>query len=122
MQVVISMATRKTGSRRLVIDGRAFRWRIRRRATYFQMDYGDGTLHVAVNLEKDSGALLVLYTDRPHPKDCIPKPIFPVRPSDVAEWVRQAIRLGWDPSKPGPQLNVWVAGSSVEKTRRTRSG
>src|SRR4051794_590876 len=105
------MATRKTGSRRLVVDGLAYRWRIRRRATYGQMDYGDGTLHVAVHLEEDPGALLVLYTDRPHPNDCVPKPIVPVCPSDVAGWIRRAIQAGWEPSRPGPQFHARVAGS-----------
>lgn len=107
------MALRKVGSRRLIVDGLAFRWRIRRRATNSQMDYGHGTLHIAVQLEKDGGALLVLFTDRPHPKDCVEKPIVPVRPSDVANWIGQAIQAGWDPSKPGPQFHAWVVGSAV---------
>ena len=42
------MAMRKRGSRRIVVDGAAYRWRIRRRATLCQADYGNGTLHVGV--------------------------------------------------------------------------
>jgi hypothetical protein len=52
------VATRKTGSRRLVVDGVAYRWRIRRRATYSQADYGSGTLHVVVELAEQPGAEL----------------------------------------------------------------
>jgi hypothetical protein len=59
------MATRKIGSRQLVVDGIAFRWRIRHRATYGQMDYGHGTIHVTVELAERPGTLLILYTDRP---------------------------------------------------------
>jgi hypothetical protein len=110
------VATRKAGSRRLVVDGHAYRWRIRRRATYTQIAYGYGTLHVAVHLEEDPGAVLVLYTDRAHPKDCFPRPIVPVRPSDIAGWIRQAIRAGWMPSKHGAQFQAWVVGTSLERS------
>lgn len=98
------MATRKTGSRRLVVDEVAYRWRIRRRATYSQADYGHGTLHVAVELAERPGAVLVLYTDRPHPADWGTTRVVPVRPSDVAGWVRAALAAGWVPSQPGPQF------------------
>jgi hypothetical protein len=98
------VATRKTGSRRLVVDGVAFRWRIRHRATYSQADYGSGTLHIAVELAEEPGAVLVLYTDRPHPADCGTKRVVPVRPSEVAGWVRTALGAGWVPSQPGQQF------------------
>ena len=98
------MATRKTGSRRLVVDGVSYRWRIRRRATYSQADYGYGTLHVAVELAEQPGAALVLYTDRPHLADWSTRQVVPVRPSDVARWVRAALSAGWVPSQPGPQF------------------
>ena len=100
----IRVATRKTGSRRLVVDGVAYRWRIRRRATYSQADYGYGTLHVAVELAEESGAVLVLYTDRPHPADWNTESVVPVCPSDVAGWVREALASGWVASRPGPQF------------------
>jgi hypothetical protein len=112
------MARRQIGSRQLVVDGLAYRWRIRHRATYGQTDYGCGTLHVAVQREEDPGAVLVLYTNRPHLKDCIPRPAAPVLPSDVAGWIRQAIRAGWEPSRRGPQFHAWVVGSSVETDRQ----
>jgi hypothetical protein len=85
------MAIRKTGSRRIVVDGKAYRWRIRHRATYSQTDYGSGTLHVVIESAEHAGAVLVLLTDRPHPKDCVPRTLNPVTPSDVAGWIRQAI-------------------------------
>ena len=116
------MATRKAGSRRLVVDGRVYRWRIRRRATRCDTDYGNGTLHVAVQLNEDPGALLLLITDRPHPKDCVPKPIVPVRPSDVAGWIREAIHVGWAPATPGPQFRARVVGSMVTRWNDAASG
>ena len=56
------MATRKIGSRRIVVDGIAYRWRIRKRATYSQADYGHGKLHVAVELaERPGGGAGAVY-------------------------------------------------------------
>ena len=98
------MATRKTGSRLLVVDHVMYRWRIRKRATYSQSDYGHGMLHVAVELAEQPGAVLVLYTDRPHPVDWGTNQVGPVCPSDVAGWVREALVAGWVPSRPGPQF------------------
>ena len=98
------VATRKTGSRRLVVDGTTYRWRIRRRATNSQADYGCDTLHVAVELAERPGAVLVLYTDHAHPADWGTQLVVPVRPSDVAGWVRAALAAGWMPSRAGPQF------------------
>jgi hypothetical protein len=109
------MAIRKTGSRRIVVDGVEYRWRIRRRATYSQIDYGSGTLHVAIESAEQAGAVLVLITDRPHPQDCVPRRLMPATPSDVAGWVRQAIRAGWMPSKPGPQFSLRLSVSSIKR-------
>jgi len=81
-----------------------YRWRIRKRATYSQADYGCGKLHVAVELAEQSGTVLVLYTDRPHPADWGTGKVVPVRPSDVACWVREALAAGWLPSQQGPQF------------------
>lgn len=109
------MAIRKTGTRQIVVDGAAYRWRIRRRPTSFQTDYGSGTLSLAVESANHAGAVLVLLTDRPHPKDCVPKPLNPIKPSDVASWIRLAIRTGWVPSQPGPQVHLRVSDSSAAR-------
>lgn len=108
------MAIRKTGSRRLVVDGVTYRWRVRKRATYSQADYGSGVLHVAVELFEQPGAVLVLYTDRPHPADWGTKQVVPVCPSDVALWVREAVSVGWVPSQSGPQFIHRQSSASIE--------
>jgi len=108
------VAIRKAGSRRLVIDGVAYRWRIRRRATNSEADYGCGTLTVAVEMAEQSGAVLVLYTDHPHPADWGTKRVVPIRPSDVAAWVREALVAGWMPSLPGPQFIHRPASAPAE--------
>jgi len=94
------MAMRKTGSRTITVDGLKYRWRIRHRGTNLQLDYGSGTLHVAVELsDKPGSSVLVIDTSRPHPKDaCRRAPVVPVTPRDVAEWIKQALKHGWDPA------------------------
>ena len=108
------MATTKKGLRRIVIDGTTYAWRIRRKATYFQADYGCGRLHVAVQLAESPGSVLVLLTDRPHPADWSTHTVIPVLPADVAAWVRQAIGLGWVPSERGPTRELQTNGLAVE--------
>lgn len=104
------MATRKIGSRRIVVDGTAYRWRIRHRATNFQADYGSGILHVAIESAEQFGSVLVLLTDHAHPSDWGTVTVVPVTPKDVADWIRSALRAGWVPSKPGPQVTLRANG------------
>jgi hypothetical protein len=104
------MAAPKTGSRRIVVDDIAYRWRIRRRATVMQADYGCGKLHVSVELFRRPGAVLVLHTDRPHPADWGTGEVVPVCPVDIAEWVRLAVQAGWAPAVPGPQFACTCGG------------
>ena len=109
------MATRRTGSRQIVVDGTAYWWRIRHRATYSQIDYGVGKLHVAIERAEGSGALLVLRTDRPHPHDIATVRVIPVRPSDVADWIRRAIAAGWSPATSGPHFFATARGTVVSR-------
>ncbi len=98
------MAIAKKGTRRIVVDDEPYRWLIRRKATYSQSDYGIGTLHVAIEHAHESGAVLIVYTGRAHPKDWATEEVSPIHPSDVAGWIRQALASGWEPSQPGPQF------------------
>ena len=100
------MAIRKTGSRRIVVDGVPYRWRVRHRGTYSQTDYGIGTLALAVESADAAGSVLVVMTDFPHPHDVFtsPEQVRPVRPANVAGWVREAIEAGCAPAEPGPQF------------------
>jgi len=111
------MAMRKRGSRRIVVDGAAYRWRIRRRATLCQADYGNGTLHVGVESADRRGSVLVLLTDRLHPSGWAWEEIVAVTPGDVAGWIRAAIDAGWEPIRPGPPIVLRVAGADLLPVR-----
>ncbi|MEG5063428.1 hypothetical protein QUB33_07370 [Microcoleus sp. B3-A4] len=67
------------------------------------------------NTLKNRAGVLVILTDRPHPQCCGTNEVKPVRPSDVAQWIRQAVRLGWQPRRSGITFNVQIAGGRAEK-------
>lgn len=99
------MAIPKKGSRRIVVRGESYRWLIRRKATYGQSDYGNGYINVAVEHENEQGAVLIIYTSNPHPKDWSIVEIDPVTPRNIEEWIVDAISKGGQPKIPGAQFN-----------------
>ena len=60
--------------------------------------------------------MLVIITDRPHPQGWTPtNQVKPVTPSDAAQWIKQAVQLGWQPQQPGITFKVRIAGLFMEK-------
>ncbi|MEG4572575.1 hypothetical protein QUA56_07715 [Microcoleus sp. N3A4] len=108
------MSIPKKGTRKIIVDGQPFIWLIRRQATYTQSCYACGNLHVAVEHAEEPGSVLVILTDRPHPQGLTPE-VKSVTPSDTAQWIRQAVRLGWQPRRSGITFNVQIAGGRAEK-------
>lgn len=81
------MALVRKGSRRIVVDGTAYRWRLRGRPTYFQgLAWSPCTF--AVEHADTPGMMLVATTDQPHPSNWIGHEAEPVLPSGVAAAVR----------------------------------
>ena len=85
------MAIPKKGSRVISVDGKQYRWLIRRKVTYTQSDYEIGKLHVAVEGFDSLLCTLVIYTDRKHPKEGIVSNVIPVIPSDIEVWIRHVV-------------------------------
>ncbi|MEG3862787.1 hypothetical protein [Microcoleus sp. herbarium12] len=135
------MSIPKKGTRKILVDGEPFIWLIRRQATNIQAESGCGNLHVAVEHAEKPGSALVIITDRPHPQgwsrtNCEFIPVKPaegappevkvwqiistqevqsVTPSDVGQWIRQAVQLGWAPRRSGITFHVQIAGECMEK-------
>lgn len=110
------MSIPKKGTRKIIVDGDPFIWLIRRQATNTQADYGWGNLHVGVEHAQKRGSVLVILTDRPHPQGLTPtNEVKSVTPSDAAQWIRQAVQLGWQPQLPGITFEVRIAGLFMEK-------
>lgn len=94
------MAILKKGSRRIVVDGHNFLWRIRQRPTYSQ-GLCQSNLVLAVADVEACGSTLVVTVPQPRPDNWLEQPSSPVLPSQVAGYIRQAMNQGWQPTKPG---------------------
>ncbi|MFJ9742552.1 hypothetical protein [Streptomyces sp. NPDC101166] len=94
------MALVRKGSRRIVVDGTAYRWRLRGRPTYFQ-GLAWSPCMFAVEHADASGTTLVVTTHQPHPSNWFERSANPVLPSDVAHAIELALREGWIPAAPG---------------------
>ncbi|GAA2410509.1 hypothetical protein GCM10010378_63030 [Streptomyces viridochromogenes] len=85
------MALVRKGSRRIVVDGTAYRWRLRGRPTYSQ-GLGWSPCTFAVGHADTAGMTLVVTTDQAHPSNWLDREARPVLPSAVAVAVRLALR------------------------------
>jgi hypothetical protein len=99
------MAPVRKGSRRFVVDGTAYRWRLRGRPTYFQ-DLAWSPCTFAVEHADIPGKTLVVTTDEPYPSNWIGHEAEPALPSRVAAAVRVALRQGRTPTVPGSAFHL----------------
>lgn len=95
----------RKGSRRIVVDGTAYRWRLRGRPTYFQgLAWSPCTF--AVEHADTPGVTLVVTTDQPHSSNWFGHEAESVLPSGVAAAVRLALSEGWTPTAPGSAFHL----------------
>ncbi|RKN07212.1 hypothetical protein [Streptomyces radicis] len=99
------MALVRKGARRIVVDGTAYRWRVRHKPSYCQaLAWSPCTF--AVEHADAAGTTLVVTTGQPHPGNWLGREARPVLPSDVARAVQLALRQGWIPTTPGPPVRL----------------
>jgi hypothetical protein len=99
------MALVRKGSRRIVVDGTAYRWRLRGRPTYFQgLAWSPCTF--AVEHADTPGMTLVVTMNQPHPSNSFGREARPVLPSGVAQAIQLALRAGWTPTAPGSPFHL----------------
>ncbi|GHH37432.1 hypothetical protein [Lentzea cavernae] len=99
------MALARKRSRRIIVDGTVYRWRVRHKPTYCQ-GLAWTPLSYAVEHFDSAGTVLVVKTSQPHPSNWINAPTAPVRPADVANSIRTALAAGWSSSCPGKPFVV----------------
>ncbi|MGL6097121.1 MAG: hypothetical protein ACRC7O_15155 [Fimbriiglobus sp.] len=107
------MAIRKTGARRISVDGVMYLWRVRQKPTYAQEFYRGIT--VAIQLAENPGQVLLARGDsRPDKVPIYCDPITIVTPHTVAAAIRCGLAAGWRPDAPGSQFEIAlpVANSS----------
>ncbi|MEV7780077.1 hypothetical protein [Kitasatospora sp. NPDC088351] len=98
------MALAKKGSRRIVVDGVEYRWRVSRR--HLCCDYEGGTLGYVAEEAARPGATLVVETGRRAfvAPDLVPDQV--VLPGEVAAGIRAARSKGWTPSSSGSPFKL----------------
>ncbi|MFD8749432.1 hypothetical protein ACFV0O_00375 [Kitasatospora sp. NPDC059577] len=98
------MALTKKGSRRIVVDGVEYRWRVSSR--HWCCDYDGSTLGYAVEDAARPGTTLVVETGRPAVAEPNPVPAELVLPREVAAGIRAARSNGWTPDADGAPFKL----------------
>ncbi|MBD0676208.1 hypothetical protein [Streptomyces sp. CBMA156] len=98
------MALARKGSRRIVVDGTEYRWRVRRQ--HWCCDYEGTTLGYAVQDARRPGTKLVVDTGRPTLRDPAAVPAQVVMPREVAAGIRAARAQGWTSRSDGSPLTL----------------
>lgn len=87
------MAISKKYTRRIVVDGVQYRWRVPPAVVY------DG--HIIANVWREGASGQHLRLIGGHPSSAYPYPTEPMTPKLVAEGIRRALDAGWNPDEPG---------------------
>jgi hypothetical protein len=90
------MTLAKKGSRRIVVDGRAFRWKIRARPTYTQALGAPLVVAIERDVAHRAAKLIVHWTAARPDAWLGESPRAVVTPRDVERAIRRAVRDGWD--------------------------
>ena len=103
------MALPRKGSRKIVVDGVAYRWYIRSKPTYSQsMGWSDLTV-AAQQADASQTTTLVIEMPFTRPDDVLRDASEPVRfvsPADVARCIKEAIKEGWIPDRAGSPFQI----------------
>ncbi|WP_406267466.1 hypothetical protein OH799_22375 [Nocardia sp. NBC_00881] len=106
------MTLMKKGSRRIIVDGVTYRWRLRPRPTYDQGIGSSPCIYAVVHAEHP-GSTLVVKTGHAHPSNWVDMPPVPVRPADVPAGIRIGLTRGWNPTSPGKPFILDCSGKFV---------
>lgn len=103
------MAIGRKSSRRIVVDGTTYRWRLRRQPTYDQA-LCDRPCTYAVQYAEDPGTTFVVTTNQPHTSNWSGSPAVAVLPRDATAAMASALCPGWSPTQPGPAFHLEQPG------------
>ncbi|GAA1261255.1 hypothetical protein GCM10009665_58780 [Kitasatospora nipponensis] len=101
------MALAKKGSRRIVVDGVEYRWRVSRR--HWCCDQDVNTLGYRVQHATRPGTTLVVETGRPTVPAPTVLPAEVILPREVAAGIRAARSSGWTPSSNGSPFKLYLS-------------
>ncbi|MFB7668579.1 hypothetical protein ACFC1R_32445 [Kitasatospora sp. NPDC056138] len=101
------MALAKKGSRRIVVDGVEYRWRVSRK--HWCCDHDGSTLGYMVEDAACPGTTLVVETGRPAVLEPNTVPAEVVLPREVAAGIRAARSNGWTPGSNGSPFKLHLS-------------
>lgn len=104
---VKSMSIPRKGSRRIIVESKAYRWSVRRRPTYDQA-LAATDLTFAVELEVGGRSTLHVTAGAPRPDNWISAEAVTVSPSVVERAIGLALKQGWRPSEPGSAFELSI--------------
>jgi hypothetical protein len=115
------MAFRKTGSRRIVVDGVTYLWRFNHRPSRGAWDGCTGCTVTVQQAARVGSVLSIRYAEH-HPTVAAVwrGPILSVRPAQVASAIRRAKAAGWRAEDPGPGFTI--GGESTPEPSATADG
>ena len=99
-------------SRQIVVDNQAYRRLLRSRPTYAQGLCWTPCRYAVEDYDRP-GRRPVVTTGQPHPSNWLGRPASPVLPAQVAQAIRIAVQLGWDPSSTGAPFHLTQDGSAA---------
>jgi hypothetical protein len=98
------MAVRKRASRRIVVDGVEYRWRIAPRPTNGEFDYA-GSMVASVQRAENSGQVLFVSCGL-RAGNILGQPGVSVTPRGIAGAIRNALAAGWRPNERGEPFRI----------------
>ncbi|MFF7454596.1 hypothetical protein [Kitasatospora sp. NPDC008115] len=101
------MALPRKGSRRIVVDGVEYRWRVSR--PHLCCDYEGATLGYAAEDALRPGTTLVVETGRRAVLDPERVPEEVILPGEVAAGIRAARSAGWTPGSDGSPFKLHLS-------------
>jgi len=102
------MTLPKKGSRKLVVDGRTYRWAIRKSPTYGEA-LEESNLLAAVELFDTPASTLLIEFDCPRSDSWMSESKVSIGPAHISAAVRKGIAQGWQPEQRGKTYVVTQA-------------
>jgi hypothetical protein len=103
----MAMAVRKSGMRRIVVDGVEYLWKFPRRPSHFDWDCWGGCAALVQRPDRRGSVLCVRFPQH-HPgvAAAVGFPVVSVLPSQIADAIRRAVVAGWQADEPGPAFGI----------------
>jgi hypothetical protein len=108
---VIAMTMPKKGTHQIVVDGTAYRWRIGKREQDGGLAMGD---RIVVQAADGKGSILTYNL----PWDFCDEPA--LTPRHVAEFIQNALSVGWKPDQAGPPFDYPFTPRRTRKRHRAQ--